>query len=67
VQRRVKFGIVAAMDTKQLRKKFEEHAITRVKIGGFDVDGVLRGKYVSLEKFWSSAGTSATSSMTTRA
>jgi glutamine synthetase len=24
-----------------------------VKVGGFDVDGVLRGKYVSLEKFWS--------------
>src|SRR5690606_29037547 len=25
-------------------------AITRVKIGGFDVDGLLRGKYVSLAK-----------------
>src|ERR1700733_12426333 len=23
---------------------------TRAKIGGFDIDGVLRGKYVSLEK-----------------
>ena len=30
----------------QLRAK----AITRVKIGGFDVDGLLRGKYVSLAK-----------------
>lgn len=36
-----------------LRKLFSEHKITRVKLGGFDVDGVLRGKYMSLEKFWS--------------
>ncbi len=28
-----------------------ERGITRAKIGGFDVDGVLRGKYVSLKKF----------------
>jgi len=25
-----------------------------VKVGGFDIDGVLRGKYISLDKFWSS-------------
>lgn len=42
-----------AMDVAALRKKFEEHRINKVKVGGFDVDGVLRGKYVSLEKFWS--------------
>lgn len=36
-----------------LRKQFEEHDVRRVKIGGFDVDCVLRGKYVSQEKFWS--------------
>src|SRR2546423_14218250 len=41
------------MDAKALKKKFEEHAIKKVKVGGFDVDGVLRGKYVSLDKFWS--------------
>lgn len=41
------------MDVAALRKKFEERNIKKVKVGGFDVDGVLRGKYVSLEKFWS--------------
>ncbi|RYG68477.1 glutamine synthetase, partial [bacterium] len=35
-----------------LKAKFEAHGIEKVKIGGFDVDGVLRGKYVSLDKFW---------------
>ena len=29
--------------------------VRNVKLGGFDVDGVLRGKYVSLEKFASAA------------
>ena len=41
------------MDAKQLRERFEAQGIRRVKVGGFDVDGVLRGKFVSLEKFWS--------------
>ena len=40
------------MDAKQLKEAFEKHGIRRVKVGGFDVDGVLRGKYVSLDKFW---------------
>jgi glutamine synthetase len=35
-----------------LRDKFEKLGIRKVKLGGFDVDGILRGKYVSLEKFW---------------
>ena len=43
------------MDLKTLQAKFEEHEIRRVKVGGFDIDGVLRGKYLSLEKFWSVA------------
>lgn len=43
------------MDVPELRKTFEERGIQKVKIGGFDVDGLLRGKYVSLEKFWSAA------------
>ena len=42
------------MDKATLQKAFEERAIRRVKVGGFDIDGVLRGKYISLEKFWSS-------------
>ena len=28
----------------------EQQGYTRAKIGGFDIDGVLRGKYVSLDK-----------------
>ena len=43
----------APMDSVELRAAFERHDIRRVKVGGFDVDGVLRGKYVSLDKFWS--------------
>jgi glutamine synthetase len=35
------------------REKFETHGIRHVKLGGTDLDGVLRGKYVSLEKFHS--------------
>src|SRR5882672_6223703 len=40
------------MDIAALRKTFQEKNIRKVKVGGFDIDGVLRGKYVSLEKFW---------------
>ncbi len=43
------------MDIAALRQKFQERNIKKVKVGGFDVDGVLRGKYVSLDKFWSIA------------
>jgi len=38
-----------------LRDEFRKANVRKVKIGGFDIDGVLRGKYVSLDKFWSSA------------
>ena len=44
-----------SLDLDALRVTFEEQKISKVKLGGFDVDGVLRGKYVSLEKFWSAA------------
>lgn len=43
------------MDLATVKKTFEERKIKKVKVGGFDVDGVLRGKYVSLDKFWSIA------------
>lgn len=39
----------------QLRDEFASRGIRRVKVGGFDVDGVLRGKYLALDKFWSVA------------
>lgn len=32
-------------------QRLREDGIEHAKIGGFDLDGVLRGKYVSLEKF----------------
>ena len=41
------------MNRQQLQSEFETRGIRRVKVGGFDIDGVLRGKYLSLEKFWS--------------
>ena len=40
------------MDQETLRKAFAKHKINKVKIGGFDVDGILRGKYIAQEKFW---------------
>lgn len=39
--------------SEELRREFKERGIRKVKVGGFDVDGLLRGKYVSPEKFWS--------------
>jgi glutamine synthetase len=41
------------MDAKALRAAFAAKNLTKIKIGGFDIDGVLRGKYVSPDKFWS--------------
>jgi len=44
-----------ALTLDALRRAFAERAISVVKLGGFDVDGVFRGKYVSPEKFFSAA------------
>jgi glutamine synthetase len=41
------------VDESDIERTFEQRGIRRVKVGGFDVDGVLRGKYISLDKFWS--------------
>src|SRR5438128_12020147 len=35
---------------EEVLRELEARGIKRVKIGGFDVDGLLRGKYVSLDK-----------------
>ena len=35
---------------QKLISDLEARGITRAKVGGFDIDGVLRGKYVSLDK-----------------
>jgi len=36
-----------------VKRKFEERDVRRVKLAVADIDGVLRGKYISVEKFWS--------------
>jgi glutamine synthetase len=43
----------SVLGASQLRQDFERRSIRKVKVGGFDIDGVLRGKYVSLDKFFS--------------
>ena len=44
-----------AANLQPIRQAFRKHKIEKVKLGGFDIDGVLRGKYISLEKFFSAA------------
>jgi len=46
---------VTRMNLSQIKQLFAKHKIDKVKLGGFDIDGVLRGKYISLEKFFSAA------------
>ncbi len=41
-----------ASQIDHLREEFRRNDIRKVKVGGFDIDGVLRGKYLSLDKFW---------------
>ena len=39
------------MNAKQLKEAFEKHGVRRVKVGGYDVDGILRGKrYLILDR-----------------
>lgn len=38
---------------KDARKIVEEHDLSHVKVGLFDLDGVLRGKYIAREKLFS--------------
>lgn len=48
---KVAAGEVSASDeVSTLLEQLRQRGIQRAKIGGFDVDGVLRGKYVSLSK-----------------
>lgn len=41
---------VAPTEEQELVANLGREGITRAKIGGFDIDGILRGKYVSLDK-----------------
>lgn len=43
------------MDLKTIEALLAENNINKIKIGGFDIDGVLRGKYISPDKFASVA------------
>lgn len=43
------------MELEQIIRLFEERGIKKVKLAGVDIDGVMRGKYISLEKFLSVA------------
>ena len=43
------------MDLQMLRETFEERGIQKVKLGTFEIDGIFRGKYVSIGKFLSAA------------
>ncbi len=40
-------------DTSTARKIIEQRHLSHVKVGVFDIDGILRGKYMSTEKFFS--------------
>src|SRR5688500_14111035 len=39
----------------QLKRCYSAKGITKANIGAVDTDGVWRGKYISLEKFYSAA------------
>jgi glutamine synthetase len=39
------------MQSDPVEALLAERNVSRIKIGGFDIDGVLRGKYISREKF----------------
>jgi glutamine synthetase len=43
------------IDRESIRRRFEDNHIRRVKLGAFDMEATLRGKYISLEKFWPAA------------
>jgi glutamine synthetase len=45
----------AIPDPSHIRRALDARGVKKVKIGGFDIDGILRGKFVSLEKFQSAA------------
>jgi glutamine synthetase len=46
------------MTLQQVKAAFRKHGIEKVKLGGSDIDGILRGKYISMHKFLSAAESS---------
>jgi glutamine synthetase len=43
------------MTLEEVRKLLEQNDVKHIKLGAYDIDGTLRGKYVSSEKFHSAA------------
>src|ERR1700693_722782 len=43
------------MNAAEIQALLDQHNIRRVKLGAFDIDSTLRGKYISTEKFLSAA------------
>jgi len=43
------------MTVEEVGKLLDQNEIKRIKVGAYDIDGTLRGKYVSIEKFRSAA------------
>ena len=39
------------LDLNDIHNAFNEHDISKIRLGVFDIDGILRGKYVSRDKF----------------
>jgi glutamine synthetase len=44
-----------AATLENLKRWFGEKGVTKAKVGAVDIDGVWRGKYISLDKFFSAA------------
>ena len=44
---------------EELIRQYRKEGITRIKLGVTDIDGVLRGKYISLDKFEAIAATTS--------
>ena len=41
------------MTTDEIKDLFKERQVQKIKLAGFDIDGILRGKYISADKFFS--------------
>ena len=39
--------------TAEIKAKLEKDSIDNIKVGVFDMDGILRGKHIKKEKFFS--------------
>ena len=40
------------MAINQIKVHLESDKIQKIKLAGFDIDGVMRGKYISLDNFF---------------